>query len=141
MTIDHSEYSNFVSFIFELLHSISQFYLLLNSESDYHIVYVYLRILKLFYFFHTLTTNISKCTENLSWFKMHLDGEFSCKKVITFMDTLSLSTLVFTMEVLREKMKISVGVMENIQISDGEMENMKISDISDYDMISVVEMK
>ena len=57
------------------------------------------------------------------------------------MDTLSLSTLVFTMEVLREKMKISVGVMENIQISDGEMENMKISDVLDHDMISVVEMK
>ena len=56
------------------------------------------------------------------------------------MDTFSLSTLVFALEVLGEKMKISGGDMENIQISDGEMMNMKTSDGEDHDLTSVVEI-
>ena len=69
-------------------------------------------------------------------------------KVITSMDALSCSTLVFILEVLREKMKnsvgemknreISVGVMENRKISVGEMKNRMISDVEVYDFIPVV---
>ena len=56
------------------------------------------------------------------------------------MDTFSLSTLVFALEVIREKMKISGGDMEQIQISAGEMMNMKTSDDEDHDLTSVVEI-
>ena len=52
------------------------------------------------------------------------------------MTTHSCSTLVFSLELLREKMKISGGEMENTTNLDVEMEKTEISKV---DLISVVE--